>query len=235
MVRRLNIARSPPTVDRSGPPHSRPPTMWRATTSDPLVSHAPHFNRPPDVARDHERPTSNPRPTLQPATRPPRSPQCWNVERRYRDFRELQTQLITLWPSLAELPFPPKHIAKMQPHVIEERIVALELFMRNCVSILGVYVGAAIYRPASPPRRQPTNQRTNQPPHHPTNPPLHHPTAPPLHRPTASPPHRPTNPPPHRPTNPPPHRLTASPPHQPTASPPHQPTNPLCNINTGTR
>ena len=61
------------------------------------------------------------------------------MEKRYRDFLELQTQLVTLWPSLSELPFPPKHIAKMQPHVIEERIVALELFMRNCVSLFGVY------------------------------------------------------------------------------------------------
>ena len=32
----------------------------------------------------------------------------WSIEKRYRDFYELQQQLTTLWPSLVELPFPPK-------------------------------------------------------------------------------------------------------------------------------
>lgn len=72
----------------------------------------------------------------------------WIVSKRYRNFSSLHAELTQIWPQLSELAFPVKILgSNLQPSVIEERVVALELFIRECLSLLTKY--ACMVLPAS--------------------------------------------------------------------------------------
>ena len=65
----------------------------------------------------------------------------WNVRKRYNDFYSLHKELSGMSKYLTDIPFPRKRIvsSKLSLRVIEERIVALEQFMRQGVHRLTQY------------------------------------------------------------------------------------------------
>lgn len=56
-------------------------------------------------------------------------------------FSKLHQELLAMWPPIADLPFPVKRpMSRMLlGAVLEERIVALEVFLQGALSLLGVY------------------------------------------------------------------------------------------------
>ena len=65
----------------------------------------------------------------------------WNVRKRYNDFHTLHKELQGLSKYLQDIPFPKKRIvtSRLSLRVIEERIVALEQFLRQAVHRLTQY------------------------------------------------------------------------------------------------
>ena len=65
----------------------------------------------------------------------------WNVRKRYNDFYALHKELSGLSKYLQDIPFPKKRIvhSRLSLRVIEERIVALEQFIRQAVHRLTLY------------------------------------------------------------------------------------------------
>mmetsp|Transcript_2588 Transcript_2588/g.4712 ORF Transcript_2588/g.4712 Transcript_2588/m.4712 type:complete len:1040 (+) Transcript_2588:154-3273(+) len=65
----------------------------------------------------------------------------WNVRKRYNDFHALHKELQGLSKYLQDIPFPKKRIvtSRLSLRVIEERIVALEQFLRQAVHRLTQY------------------------------------------------------------------------------------------------
>ena len=65
----------------------------------------------------------------------------WNVQKRYNDFYSLHKELTRLSKYLNDLQFPKKRIvhSRLSLRVIEERIVALEQYIRHAVHRLTIY------------------------------------------------------------------------------------------------
>lgn len=59
----------------------------------------------------------------------------WQIRRRYREFYELHQQLLEECPALEDVPFPGKRLPAMRRNtkLVEERIGALEYFLRQCI------------------------------------------------------------------------------------------------------
>ncbi len=54
----------------------------------------------------------------------------WCCTKRYRDFHSLYQTLLTMSHYVQDVPFPKKKLVRMHSKVIEERIIALESFIR---------------------------------------------------------------------------------------------------------
>lgn len=83
----------------------------------------------------------------------------WLVFPRFGDFSELRRELLSMWPPIADLPFPakrplPRVVARGSPqpgptekgaggkvaeHVIEDGVVKLEAFLEGAMALLCIY------------------------------------------------------------------------------------------------
>jgi hypothetical protein len=64
----------------------------------------------------------------------------WVVHRRYRDFASLNDELSDLSHFTKDIPFPRKRLTSSKnPRVIEERIVALEQYVRRVLHVFTLY------------------------------------------------------------------------------------------------
>ncbi len=66
----------------------------------------------------------------------------WTSMKRYRDFFSLHQELSAMSHHILAVPFPRKKIVRLHSAVVEERIVALESFIRIALNNLTVHSAA---------------------------------------------------------------------------------------------
>lgn len=78
----------------------------------------------------------------------------WLVFPQYSDFSELRQQLLSMWPPIADLPFPTKRpmpramalgstagaAERAREAVVEDGVVRLEAFLEGAMALLVIYV-----------------------------------------------------------------------------------------------